>query len=519
MAAAEPKLQSAQGMPGKWAVAGIVMIGVFMTLLDTTIVDITLPKMLAELCTDTLGIQWVVITYMVGAAISMASAGWLGDRIGRKYTYILGMILFTISSMVCGQAWSLASMNTARLIQGLGEGLVVPIGMAILYKAFPEKEHGLAMGVYCLGASFAPALGPTLGGLLTEHFTWRWIFYVNLPTGLIGLFLAFTFLPRESPNKTLSAKFDLVGFALLTAWVSALIIFLAKGQEWEWLGSDLMLFLIAAFAVSLAAFIVWELRCPHPLTDLRLFRHSTFSLTSIIVFLFSITLYGGLFLLPLYMERLRLYPTLTSGLVFLPGSLAMGFGVIIGGILSDKWDARKTLIIGMVALTVTTYRLMAVDLYTDKYTQAFDLYLWWGASAGFILPAATLIGFSVLRSDEINMGSSLQNMSRLIAGSIGTSIVATLLERRSEAFFDSLTQGLTYANPVYRMTWQRIYNSLDQGLPAGPLFLRERSNELLQLYIQANASAYSFQSCFIYLAIFSAVGCLLLFWVKYEKNK
>jgi DHA2 family multidrug resistance protein len=518
MMAVEPELHSAQGSPGKWAIAGIVMIGVFMTLLDTTIVDITLPKMLAELCTDTLGIQWVVITYMVGAAISMASAGWLGDRIGRKYTYIIGMILFTASSMVCGQAWSLASMNTARLIQGLGEGLVVPIGMAILYKVFPEEEHGLAMGVYCLGASFAPALGPTLGGLLTEHFSWRWIFYVNLPTGIIGVMLAFFLLPKESPHKNKTTHFDIVGFGLLTAWVSALIIFLAKGQDWEWLRSDMMLFLIAAFVISLTAFILWELRCPYPLTELRLFRYPTFSLTNIIVFLFSITLYGGLFLLPLYMERLRLYPTLTSGIIFLPGSLAMGFGVIIGGILSDKWDARKTLLIGMLVLTYTTYRLMAVDLYTDKYVQAFDLYLCWGASAGFILPAATLIAFSVLKSEEINMGSSLQNMSRLIAGSIGTSIVATLLERRSAAFFDSLSQKLTYANPVFRMAYEKIHASL-QGAASPPPFLRERSNEILDLYLKANASAYSFQSCFVYLAIFSAVGSILVFLVKYHKNK
>jgi MFS family permease len=218
------------------------------------------------------------------------------------------------------------------------------------------------------------------------------------------------------------------------------------------------------------------------------------------------------------MERLRLYPTLTSGIIFLPGSLAMGFGVIIGGILSDKWDARKTLLIGMLVLTYTTYRLMAVDLYTDKYVQAFDLYLCWGASAGFILPAATLIAFSVLKSEEINMGSSLQNMSRLIAGSIGTSIVATLLERRSAAFFDSLSQKLTYANPVFRMAYEKIHASL-QGAASPPPFLRERSNEILDLYLKANASAYSFQSCFVYLAIFSAVGSILVFLVKYHKNK
>jgi MFS transporter, DHA2 family, multidrug resistance protein len=281
-ATSDPAFPRVLGIQYKWVAAAVVMVGVFMTLLDTTIVDITLPKMIAELATDTLGIEWVVITYLVGSAISMATAGYLGDRLGHKRTYIIGMAIFAIASAFCGQAWDMPAMNVSRLIQGFGEGLVVPIGMTVLYEVFPARERGLAMGIYALGASFAPALGPALGGLLTEHFNWRWIFYVNLPVSVAGVTAAAFLLLPHKPTRQVSNRFDLFGFLSMSCWVSAFIIFLTKGQKWGWWGSDLFVALVLLFVVSLLAFLLWEHRRKDPLIEIHLFRNSTFTLVTLI---------------------------------------------------------------------------------------------------------------------------------------------------------------------------------------------------------------------------------------------
>ena len=407
-------------------------------------------------------------------------------------------------------------MNTSRFIQGLAEGLVVTISLTILYEVFPKSEHGLAMGIYGLGASFAPALGPTLGGLLTEHFSWRWIFYVNLPVGAIGLLLAIFVLRRSKPAGETVKALDSVGFGIMVLWVCALIVFLAKGQEWGWGNSDAIVALVALFVVSFPAYVLWELRARPPLTQVRFFRMPTFALAITITFLFSMTMYGGFFLLPLYMERLRLYPTLTAGLVLLPGSIVMGVSVVIGGLLADRWDAKKTLFLGMVGLVLTTWHFSTLDLYTDKYAVALDFAIW-AAMAGLIFPAATIIAFSVLKPHQINMGSSIQNATRLIAGSIGTSIAVTMLARRSDAFFDALSQKLTYASPAMR-TFSGNLPAYFARTGVDPITAQQKASALMEMHIQANATAYGFQSAFLYLTIFSVVGALLVLRMKYEKR-
>ena len=234
----------------KWAAAGIVMIGIFIALLDATIVDIVLPKMMSSLNTDTYGVQWVVISYLTAAAIAMTSVEWLGAKIGHRNTYLAGLVIFTFFSILCGQASSIGFMNFSRFMQGLGEGIIVPIGMTILCEVFPDEERGTALGVYGLGASCAPALGPTLGGIITEHLSWRWIFYVNVPIGIIGIFLTIVLLRETSPEHEKARSFDLPGFVFMAIAFGSLITFLSKGQEKGWLQSDYILGLITVFLIS-----------------------------------------------------------------------------------------------------------------------------------------------------------------------------------------------------------------------------------------------------------------------------
>lgn len=299
----------------KWVSAIIVTVGIFMALLDTTIVNIALPKMMAALEADYYGIQMVVISYLLGSAISMAAVGWLGDRFGAKAIFLAGLGIFTGMSVLCGMASSLTFMDTLRFCQGIGEGFIIPTGLVILYETFPREEHGMAMGLYGLGASLAPALGPTIGGLITEHLSWRWIFYVNLPICIVVTLAGWFILKRVKALEKPKVPFDGWGFILMAISLSALILFLSKGQEKGWLQSDYILTLMLIFVITFIPFVAVQLQRKEPLLNVRLFSKRTFAIGVAVLALFSFATYGLWLLLPVYLEKLRQYTTLTSGLI------------------------------------------------------------------------------------------------------------------------------------------------------------------------------------------------------------
>jgi DHA2 family multidrug resistance protein len=304
--------------PNKWGVAVLVSIGVFIGLLDTTIVDIVLPKMMSALETDIYGVHWVVITYFLGAAIAMTAVGWAADAAGHRNTYIFGILLFVATSALAGMATSLEMMLFARFLQGVGEGVMMPVGLLILYETFPPEERGLAMGVYGISASFAPALGPTLGGLLTESLNWRWVFFINIPVGLVDVALIWQVMPNVRREKRPS-PFDTVGFLLASVTLSALIVFLGKGQEHGWLHSDFILGLILVFVVCGTLTLAWMAFSANPLFPRRIMGHRPFRFGLWGMMLFSMTAYGFFFLLPIYLQQVHGYTTLQSGLILLPG--------------------------------------------------------------------------------------------------------------------------------------------------------------------------------------------------------
>ncbi len=500
----------------KWITATVVMMGTFMALLDTTIVDITLPRMMAELNTDTTGIQWVVISYLTASAIGMTAVGWLGSRINHKNTYILGLIIFITASALCGQAQNNEQMTLFRLIQGIGEGIVVPISMTILYEVFPEDERGLAMGIYGLGASFAPALGPTLGGYITEHLSWRWIFYINLPVGILALFLSVYVLKRHGEGQR-KWSFDTIGFLLMSTMFSSLIIFTTKGQEKEWFASDFIVLMVAIFVISTVLFILRELIVHEPVVDLSLFRNRNFSLSILVMVFFSMNLYGTYFLMPLYLQNLKLYPTLLSGKILLPGALLTSLAIIIGGVLSDRYNPKYILTLGIVMMTVFTYRLSTFDLHTQKMTIIYDFALW-NIGLGFVFPPATVLALAGLSGDRVNMGSSLMNVSRLIAGSIGTSIATTVLVRREELFTEELLRGIHPGNIAIYPAFEKISHFLLMR-GALPGRIEDQTLSLVEGYTKALAVSYAFKSCYIWMASFPLVALFFIYFLRHKPGK
>ncbi len=505
------------GIPYKWVATVIVMIGTFMTLLDTTIVDITLPKMLASLNTDTYGIQWVVISYMIGSAIAMTVVGWIGATFSYRIVYLLGFTIFVVSSAICGQARNLEMMIIARSIQGIGEGLVVPIAMTYLFLVFPKEEVGLAMGIYGLGASFAPALGPTLGGFITEHLSWRWIFYVNLPVGFIGLSAAILFLKKIKPEDEKPWPFDWFGFVMLAVSLSSLITFLSKGQEKGWLQSNMILILIIIFVISSIIFIVWEWYQKHPVVNVHLFKKRAFWVSVVALACFSLTLYGIYFLLPLYMERLRGYPTLTSGLILFPGSIAMGISLIIGGVLTNKLNLKWFAIFFIIIFSIFSYRFGYIDLYTSK-SHIIALFTLWGISVGPLFPILTTGGLSSLSELDVNMGSAIQNVSRLVAGSVGTSIATTIIERKASYFYLIYSR---HTDPSH-VPFITSLNKTIKGFLLKGYTLKDAkilSYSLMKFYIKAEAYFTAFQSTFKIMAILALIALPVLLFFKTGKTK
>lgn len=500
-----------QEPPGKWLVAILVSVGVFIALLDTTIVDIVLPKMMAAMETDVNGIQWVVITYFLGAAIAMTGIGWFADVIGHRNTYGIGIILFVAMSILAGMANSLPMMLSARFFQGIAEGIMMPVGLVILYETFPPEERGLAMGAYGISASFAPALGPTLGGLLTEYLNWRWIFYINVPVGLIDVVLIWLLMKNVRSSSDIG-RFDGMGFVLLACAFSALIVFLGKGQENGWLHSDFIVLLVVIFVISAILSIVWLAVSKNPLFPRRIVGHRPFRLGLLAMVLFSITAYGFFFLLPIYLQQVHGYTTLQSGLILLPGALFAGFSTLLSGYLSDRINPKWVAIVMLCGTAVASW-VFHTDMDTPRHFLYID-YIVWGFFVGGAFAPITLIAIGTLDERDVSNGSTLVNVSRLIAGSLGTSYATTLLSSRADSFFESLGSNLTWqsygAMELMGRTEQFVGNM-------GTYFDPDMWSRIMAIgrdIILLRASNYAFHATYQWLALFPLIAAVVIMVIR-----
>jgi DHA2 family multidrug resistance protein len=457
----------------KWVVAAITSIGLFITLLDTTIVDIVLPKMMPTLEADLHGIQWVVIAYFIGAAVSMTMVAYLAERIGHRNCYLAGLGTFVFMSVLCGAAGSLEFMIGARLLQGVAEGLVVPVGLLILYDAFPVEQRGLAVGVFGLGGVFAPAVGPSLGGYITEHLSWRWVFYVNVPVGILDLLLIGLILTnrrtepaqhhdapvgtverRHATRSPSRPRLDLVGLVLLSSALSSLVVLLARGQELGWLESDLILGLALTCTVTFAAFVAWEVFSADPLIPRALFLRRTFIVGLVANGVSTSVMYGVLFLLPLYLENLRGQTALQAGLLLLPGSIASAFGILVGGVLADRLRPKWVAVAALAAAALITWCFrLGLDVPLSAVSRD---YLLWGLIATVFAAPVTLLALAAVRDEDIPHATVVVNVLRLVAGGVGTAYMTNVLTSRSSAFYSALASRIEWGSHAGRELAARL---------------------------------------------------------------
>jgi MFS transporter, DHA2 family, multidrug resistance protein len=499
-----------------WLIAVVVAMAAFMEVLDTSIANVALPYMAGNLAASTDESTWVLTSYLVSNAIVLPITGWLAGAVGRKRFFSICLFLFTASSLLCGIAPTLGLLLFFRVLQGAGGGGLQPMAQAILADTFPPQQRGLAFALYGITAVTAPTIGPTLGGWITFNYSWRWIFFINLPVGILTLLLVFRFVedpPYLAKIKAAGVKLDYLGIALLAIGVGALQVMLDKGQEDDWFGSRFIITLAVTAAVCLISLVIWEWFHKAPVVDVRLFKNFNFATSNLMMFTLGIMLFSSLVLMPLFLQTLLGYTALLAGLAISAGGVCLLIEMPIMGMLTTKIQSRRLIAFGWVCLALAMYySTQRIDLDID-----FNTALWLRVAQvfgmGFLFVPITLVAYIGLPLEKNNAVAGMVNFMRNIGSSVGTSLVTTLIARRSQYHQQILSDNLRSANP----RWQQVAAGLTQQFSHGgldPHGAKLAAYASIYRYVQAQSTASAYVDTFMVLAVGSGVMFFLAFILK-----
>jgi DHA2 family multidrug resistance protein len=433
-----------------WLIAPVVALAAFMEIMDISIANVSLPHIAGDLSSSQSESTWVLTSYLVTNAVVMPISGWLSNTFGRKRFFLVCIAGFTIASLLCGIAPNLGSLIALRALQGAAGGGLQPSGQAILADSFPAEKRGMASAIYGIATVVAPTVGPTLGGWITDNYNWRWIFLINVPVGLVLMFLV-TSLIREPPvarDKNARTPVDWMGFGFVALCLGSLQIVLDRGQEDDWLGSGFITALILISVAALALLIWWELRHPDPMVDLRLMRNPDFAVTFILMLMLGFMLLGSTYLIPAYAQSLMGYRAVDAGMVLTPGGLATIALMALVGRIINKIDVRFLVAVGLVIGGFSL--LWMTDFYLDiPYERLMIARVVQAASLAFLFVPLNAMAFRGLPATKTNNASALINLARNFGGSIGISFAATLLTRREQFHQSRLVENLQQLNASY----------------------------------------------------------------------
>ncbi len=414
----------------KWWLLCNVMIGTFMAVLDATIVNVGLPKIMAAFGVGLDTIEWVLTAYMLAMAVMLPTSGWLADKFGYKRIYFLGLLLFTAGSAFCGVSQTENVLIIARVIQGLGAGMLMPLGMAIVMKEFPPQQRGIAMGFWSISAAASISFGPLIGGYLVDNFSWQLIFDVNVPVGIMGLFASFI-IQKEYINPTVK-KFDSVGFISISVFLPVLIYALTEGNAASnsegWSAPYIMIFFAIAI-ISFLVFIVTEMTVENPLIDIRLLWNHNFGMSNLAMFVFGIGMFGSTFLLPVYLQNALGYSAIQSGAVFLPAGIIQGAMSPLVGLISDKVSRKLPILVGIILFTISFWYNTSLSYQTEHSYIMISLYIRGVALAMIFTPMMT-IALLEIPHEKMAQASSIFNTIRQLGGSFGVAMLGTILSSR-----------------------------------------------------------------------------------------
>ena len=435
----------------RWLASASVLTGTFMVVLDSTVVNVSLPHIAGSLSASVEESTWALTSYLAANAVILPMTGWLANHFGRKRLLLLAVTGFTIASFLCGFAPTLGFLIVCRVVQGASGGMMQPLSQAVMLESFPPEERGEAMALWGLGIVVAPIFGPVLGGWLTDNYSWRWIFYINIPVGVVAWAMISRFIFDPPYIRRRSESIDYWGIGLLTVGIATLQIGLDKGQEDDWLASHLIASLLAVAAVSLVLLVIRELRTSHPVIDLGVFANRTYGVGIGLIALMGFVLYGSLMLLPIMLQTLMGYPPLQAGIAMAPRGIGMLLVTPVVGVLISRVDARKLLAAGFLISAGTLYWFAKLNLDVG-YWDIFWPQLVQGIGFGMLFVPLTTTTMDPIRNEAMGNATSLFNLMRNIGGSVGIAAMATLLARRQQVYVNVLGEHVTpYATGTQQM--------------------------------------------------------------------
>ena len=499
-----------------WLIAIVVAMAAFMEVLDTSIANVALPHLAGDLGASNDESTWVLTSYLVSNAIVLPMTGWLATTFGRKRLFLLCITVFTVTSLLCGIAPSLSMLVLFRVIQGAGGGGLQPMAQAILADTFPPEKRGLAFALYGITAILAPTIGPTLGGWLTDNYSWRWIFYINLPVGLLALFLVSRMVedpPYLSARRGAGVRLDYICIVLLKLDLGALQILLDKGQEEDWFGSHFIVALALVSAVCFVSLVVWEWHQKAPIVDVRMFKSFNFAVSSLMMFSLGVLLFSSLVMMPQFLQTLMGYTAQSAGLVLSGAGIVLLLEMPIVGQLTTKFPAKYILAFGWLCL--------AVGMYVS--TRQLDLLISFGAASrlrivqafglGFLFVPVTLTAYIGIRPEKGNSVAGLINFMRNIGSSVGTSLVTTLLARRAQFHQSTLSAHATNYDSAFR---NQVSGLAAQLVHAGASVPDAQRQALARVYqsLQGQSQMLAYLDTFMVLAVAASLMFLLAFVVR-----
>jgi MFS transporter, DHA2 family, multidrug resistance protein len=494
-----------------WLIAVSVMLATVMEVLDTSVANVALPHIAGNLSATTDEATWVLTSYLISNAIILPATSWIVKFIGRKRFLIICITIFTLASAICGAAPNLTILILARILQGMGGGALQPIAQSVLLESFPPIKRGAAMALYGMGVVVAPIIGPTLGGWITDNYSWRWIFYINLPVGALAAFMADAFV--EDPPYLKDQKpgqIDYFGFGLMALGLAALEMTLDLGQQRDWFESSFITFTAALSAVSLIGFVLWELYTPQPIVDLRVFVNRNFAVGCALIATVGVVLYGSTALLPLFLQTLLGYPAVESGLAVSPRGIGSIVSMVVVGRLINRVDSRLLIAFGFALLGASTYVFTGLNLYIAQTNIIYPM-LVSGFAMGFVFVPLTTMTMATLDQQQIGNASGIYNLMRNAGGSVGIAIMTTLLARNAQIHQAVLTTHTTEYDPAFQQMVTQIKGPL--MAQADALTATQQAYQVIYGMVLKQAMVLSYLDNFRILAVmcFLCVPAALIF--------
>ncbi|XHR28969.1 MAG: DHA2 family efflux MFS transporter permease subunit [Chthoniobacteraceae bacterium] len=495
-----------------WWVAAAVIVPTFMEVLDTTIMAVSLPNIAGNLSASTSEATWVQTSYLISNAVVLPACAWFSSFFGRKRFLLACIMLFTVASVVCGMAPTLAVLLLARVVQGAGGGALQPISQAVLLESFPPAKHGVAMAAYGLGVIIAPVIGPVLGGWVTDHYSWRWLFYMNLPIGALAWWMVrrFVFDP-DYIRDARPGRIDASGFFFLIVWLGTLQVILDKGQDADWFNAGWIRWFALISSLSCVAFIFRELTCAAPLADLRVFKNRNFAVGTVLISIAAVLMYGPLTLLPLFLQSLMGYSSFQCGIAQIPRGLGLLAFMPLVGIMINGFDNRKMIAGGFFVLGISTLGLSWFNLDLTQH----DLFLpnfMQGAGLAFCMVPLMTVSLGMLKKEQMGNATGIFALARNLFGSIGIALVTSMVTRGAQIHQAAMVEHVTPYNPLYQSAVQTAQGLL--GPQVGAVKAQAMADGLIYQTMLQQSAMMAYLDDFRLLAFLSILAVPMAFLLK-----